>query len=594
MENIRYLIGIDFGHGETTASVYDLVEDRLTPLNIKNAADSERKKIESCVFRNPQTGAWSLTENNAWDIFTQFKAPVGELENDPTKREAFAMFVQLVFDNILQYNSQLIYDPGAGRKNFLLYAACPSGWGQATGHEDEIERYRRFLSELIPVEWVVKESDAAFFKFRNDANTGSVLVIDLGSSTIDITCYGTADQRGPWGFANGASMVENSIYLYARRNIDGVEQAIAQVRRQLQSEGENIINFDFRTLRHIKHTKENYYTDRSAYFLLDARGRDIYSKLSGQRIFDGIEFDHEQMTRILADYRHTLLDNLREVAGEVTPDNVILTGGASRMPWVQTLVGQVFPKANLMVDSNPSYVVSDGVALYAYAKHTIDQRWPEFQNKVNNRFTDSYISTQLNAAFTDAMRDIFLPRLQAIADSFTNGTATDSSGVCSISAFFDGVRRLNQTIINDNSGTIVSRIRDVFNRQLSDSIHADIEALFRQTYGISIPFDIDMKLKVTVNGTFDDSTDQRLVELMGEDAFLPFGIGMLNLSKDRSGAENRDKRRRFGEKFINAYRNDITFVVINELQSRFITAIHNEIHRVMSDLQQKAPFATYR
>lgn len=54
-----YLIGIDFGHGETTASLYDTRNRRGTVdrLHILDGNTLESCKVESAVCRNKNTGA---------------------------------------------------------------------------------------------------------------------------------------------------------------------------------------------------------------------------------------------------------------------------------------------------------------------------------------------------------------------------------------------------------------------------------------------------------------------------------------------------------------------------------------------------------
>lgn len=214
-----YLIGIDFGHGETTASFYDTENKRgsVKRLHILDGNTPESCKVESAVCRNNETGEWQFAKDirdYALPDFTlHFKAPMNEIT--PKNKEAFAAFIKLVFEHILDNQRFLKYDPLTGERNFEIHVACPSGWNKKDS--TQIQEYKKFISSIIPVDWIIKESDAAYFKFKaeKDFSATSVLVIDIGSSTIDFTAYGAnAAEPSSEGPKHGASAVENLIYKY--------------------------------------------------------------------------------------------------------------------------------------------------------------------------------------------------------------------------------------------------------------------------------------------------------------------------------------------------------------------------------------------
>ena len=81
-----------------------------------------------------------------------FKAPMNEIT--PKKEKAFGAFVKLVFENILENQSFLSYNPTTGERNFEICVACPSGWGKEDANQ--IQEYKKFISKLIPVDWIIK------------------------------------------------------------------------------------------------------------------------------------------------------------------------------------------------------------------------------------------------------------------------------------------------------------------------------------------------------------------------------------------------------------------------------------------------------
>lgn len=88
----------------------------------------------------------------------------------------------------------------------------------------QILEYKKFISSIIPVDWIIKESDAAYFKFKakNNFSNSSVLVVDIGSSTIDFTAYDVnVSKPSTDGKKHGASAVENLINKYfEEHNVD--------------------------------------------------------------------------------------------------------------------------------------------------------------------------------------------------------------------------------------------------------------------------------------------------------------------------------------------------------------------------------------
>ena len=289
-----YLIGIDFGHGETTASYYDTENPNkgVQRLHILDGNNDEDSKVESAVCRDKKTGEWRFAVNTDYsspDFSIQFKAPMDEITAE--KKEAFSAFIRLVFEHILKNQDFLEYNPQTGEKNFKMYIACPSGWGkkeddtqiqvecvrQRDRHgwgkkedDTQIQEYRKFVSGIIPVEWVIKESDAAYFKFKAKKSTpanSTVLVIDIGSSTIDFTYYGRkvdgADSSLSDGQKHGASMVERSICKYFKENDEDYQEAEKEAIKLPKVKWMDMVT------HYVKNQKEVFYTKKEVQLALE-------------------------------------------------------------------------------------------------------------------------------------------------------------------------------------------------------------------------------------------------------------------------------------------------------------------------------------
>ena len=96
-----YIIGINFGYKETTASFYDTESSRgvVERLHILDGDTSESCKVESAVGRNWKTGEWQFVKDvrdyYLPDFTNDFIGPMNAMT--PKKKEAFAAFVRLVF-----------------------------------------------------------------------------------------------------------------------------------------------------------------------------------------------------------------------------------------------------------------------------------------------------------------------------------------------------------------------------------------------------------------------------------------------------------------------------------------------------------------
>lgn len=271
-----YIVGIDFGDGETSANYIDIENDRQELLisrikgNPGKITSSICKSIDNEWIISPESDNIKdcMSDEGSFEYNDCFKIPLAnflqhvhqfffnedlntlditgmrsffndlnrldeedgenaieellllqrieeEKEGDNYTVRHFIKFAKRVYANIIRQNN-LSTDPC----NFSLYAACPSGWAKDEKNIKQI--YKIFLNEIgIPCEEVIEESRAAFMNCRNfareiDINTNQnpgLLVIDFGSSTIDFTWY-QGDQFYHNGIELGAHIVEKALFYY--------------------------------------------------------------------------------------------------------------------------------------------------------------------------------------------------------------------------------------------------------------------------------------------------------------------------------------------------------------------------------------------
>lgn len=562
-----YLIGIDFGHGETTASFYDTENEKglVKRLHILDGNTLESCKVESAVCRNKETGKWQFARDfrdYALPDFTlHFKAPMNEIT--PKNKEAFAAFIKLVFEHILDNQSSFLkYDPLTGERNFEIHVACPSGWGKED--ETQIQEYKKFISSIIPVDWIIKESDAAYFKFKaeTDFPATSVLVIDIGSSTIDFTAYGAnAAEPSSEGPKHGASAVENLIYKYFEEH--DADFNVAKQNAKSKCIDENL-NWRNAVVHYIKSQKEEFYTQKYAVLSLDLANNSICN-IKG-RVFDYYEISNEQLNdEILKPYRQTLLQDLNAEKNELEknqigiPQLVVLTGGASRMPWFQRLVKDVFPVSELFRDSEPSYVVSDGIAYYAYALYQLKQKVKTVISDFWAEYDDQKLAAMIWEQFNVSLRNKQLPKIKAICDKFDAGELRynandfkelgllqyynpDKNGNHSTIAFVPAMVEHNNTIINSVNGEISRDVNNSMNQQLREVLVKKLESAFSEALHGFVPniniipkVNIDLK-NVSIDSEWDITAIVELTKDIYRDIFFSG-----NIYNDRASVSERQR-----------------------------------------------------
>ena len=560
-----YLIGIDFGHGETTASFYSTnsTKGMVERLHILDGQTPESCKVESAVCRNEVTGDWQFAKDISDyalpDFTLHFKAPMNEIT--PKNKEAFGSFIKLVFEHIMQNQCFLSYNPVTGERNFEIYVACPSGWGKEDANQ--IQEYKKFISGIIPVDWIIKESDAAYFKFKakNDFSDSSVLVIDIGSSTIDFTAYNAnASEPSTEGKKHGASAVENLVYKYFEEHDDDFDKAKQEAEEKCIA---NKLNWRNAVVHYVKKQKEEFYFCERSVLSLDLANKQI-SNIKGRRIFDACSISKELLeNEILVPYRQTLMQDLtdeklrleKEQIG--VPKVVVLTGGASRMPWLQKLVKDVFTESQVYRDSEPSYVVSDGVAYYAHALYQLKLQVKGVIDDFWKKYDDQKLANMIWEQFNISLRNKQLPKIKAICDKFDAGelkyNATDfkalelpvypeNNGNRCTAAFVPAMVGHNTSIIHSVNGEISRDVNDSMNLQIKESLVSNLKSAFKSALhgfipNVDITPAVNINLEdISINSEWDINKIVELTKSIYEDWFS-YG----DIYKDRPTPEKRKK-----------------------------------------------------
>lgn len=445
---MKNIVGIDFGHGETSAGFLDSDnvignEVQMSDLNIVG----EEKVIPSVVCIMPSDdvvispSAYQIAK--AKELGISFKDPLIGSEKyskiSDSHLRFFEMFLSKTYEAIRGNSNNPLHVSQDGETDFLVYIACPSGW-----NEEQINAYKEFTNSTcnIPVVDIVKESRAAYIAARRTVGGGirtqggNVLVIDYGSSTIDFTYFNNESRFEPVheGYKLGARIIEETFLEYLKEHESEAYENISLVEKKCGPiKGNNVLLYIIRKL------KEEYFISPNqeifqlsidlSKILLDKSLRERYIEPSS-----GDGYSKQKVLDILSAYINDLanmLDDFLTKEGVSSIDKVILTGGASRMFFFKELVSQKYDvckdNGTLIVDLNPSLTISRGIAAFGYMNEKSETNETPLWEDVNE-FINSSLPDILRKALNSAVADIYYKEFTQITQKYSDGKLSDSSG----------------------------------------------------------------------------------------------------------------------------------------------------------------------
>ncbi len=466
-DSIQYIIGIDFGNGETSAAACDLNND-LTPTNLTFMNNS---KIATAISLDEngavRLGFDTLNEEDPKQFGAYLKGRPSELDNDPRRKQLYIRFVQEIYKEIKsamkKSGKELTND------NHLVFVACPSmskDW-----NEEEKVKYAKFMAEecglpilkhsVFDVEeyGVFRESRAAYVKYKgsNDAkgDEENILVIDFGSSTIDMTYHSKTAKPIDKGYTTiGAQRVEElmtewSVSPQNTNTNDGERSLLRELYDDIDGKGWK---------EHIKlvvrKSKQEYYSGSPNAVQISLRPREITRN-------PALPFDiHIYIPRnvvdndILSGYKEDIkscFENFKKEQLQGKPiSTIILTGGASGMMWIEDVIKGSFPNARLfhpINDNAASLLVSNGIAVAGRVEIKMIQMLRQLRSEISNIKIDSTFVDSITESIVDKVIKIVdevfaeiaapdspydtINKIQARIESKTAGVATWASSIIS-------------------------------------------------------------------------------------------------------------------------------------------------------------------
>lgn len=476
-DTIIQVIGFDFGHAETA----------VTKANMGAATQPEVLQVEGrrapMVTAVAETGGRVLvgedasTGRNPEGLKVAFKSP---RLKDPETRRPTKLFIQRIVEMLTEKRKI------AGGAESLFVVGCPSGWKGAVRRDYEALLQEAGMQQVR----VVAESRAAFLAAREsgeisislDDLEGSVLIIDIGSSTTDFTAVVHMEEK-PVDFGSnelGAGILDKII----------LERSLNAELRELFEE---YPRYKAQCLLYSRKVKEDYFNSNTT----KDTPAEFFKRVSEKRIPFDVEIEDVDMKEILStpifDYLQHPDKKLRSLdwpsalqrelqqARKKTADNpprmILLTGGASQMDFVLKCCEEVFPNAKVKMEGEPQFSIARGLAWAGRQ----DDKMEKFRKDVEHVFESGQlqkaIQTDSLKKLIDGIVNFLVPELERIILSafmdWRNGHISTLNGMenateSRIKQYLEslkgpGAKKLEEKVIKDWIDTSVKPVvNDLF------------------------------------------------------------------------------------------------------------------------------------
>ncbi len=411
----KYIIGLDLGDGEVTASYWRLDDPVKEPRDLKLVNQGSGYKILSGIYIYDKDGraiigTMSQLKNYSEEkghLFINFKANPrrllkGELFEGSTvrKSEIVKRFAAETVSAIFQLNTDFDFS-GEG----ILAVGCPSSEDWLKDNRD-IE-YARLIQEAIKgmghklKVMVMPESRASLMKVYKENLESSlrdrlldgVIVLDAGSSTFDVTYIDfNTNHQFDASIPLGAALIDKRM-----------------TRNLLAKKGFSVNDIDnpLQTRLHVRDAKEAYYLDpdNEVKLFIEINEEDVIKAKIGKEFMKNVEsvdpvsYSTEADPNVKGPWSNLHHSFLSYCKNQISAHNhgknftgvVMLTGGASQMHFIAKNTLDVFPanQAKTVYDTKASFCVSRGLSWATYTDLMALQLISKAKEKIGSTVTTS-------------------------------------------------------------------------------------------------------------------------------------------------------------------------------------------------------------
>lgn len=366
------IISIDLGHGDTSAA-------RIGPDGkIDDMQVADGKTVVRSILGYDEKGNPCIGEvvGSMPEIYPYFKERPDLLDEylldgraggrARTRKQVMHDFLKVLMDNIYKYN----YPHIKKDDRLILFVGCPSDpdWDQLKHQYADLIRQATGISRVA----VLPESRAAIINaLEMDQKIiidEGIIVFDFGSLTSDCTyIIPRSDMVADFSITLGASMVEENMLRSALKSLsEKVLVNMTNTKIQLR---------EWKEFFFLKKFQEQIVpierSDSSQFLILKVNQKLMDMALRG-RGSDRKAMQFCIKSEVNTWYGHCL-DFFRAAKEKLEKNNaavkhIIITGGASRMPFIMELCREVFGEGGISYshEENPQFSVSKGLCFAGY------------------------------------------------------------------------------------------------------------------------------------------------------------------------------------------------------------------------------------
>lgn len=534
------LVGVDLGAGNCSCALVDETKSsKVKPLYFD--ADATTLNLYTAFSYNDSKiflgNAASSGDKTVSGPYTNFKRPPGDSAKEhyngnltnPTYEELMRRFfqgiVQRIFDSnvaLSEYDRVILFvgRPASDRwlKNSVAYQKLLT-------KDMEINGFRGDVRVMI-----CSEAQAALayeYSNKNIKPGEVVLIVDCGSSTFDAVLVKDREIIGEYSRQLGAGQIENLMYAKILSQGDNaVMQNVEKREHMVNEKSAKLITYrkGYHILK-LREKKEQYFGSEGDNGDVDNLRYASIALPTGKLKQDiDTEFMDEILnkTPILVEFSYTGMggdskdtlypsfvaatrDFLEQTKKKVCDtkhmkvDRVILTGGASVMPFVSEQVCQVFGKNVFGTEDGiekkrtrePAFSVGKGLTFMGYVEYlkrmVLEKCMELIREELDTR--ESTIRRCLTDAYVDVGWNQLIEDLRLWKNTSALGT-TFREGV--IGQGFDPpieeIRQKIQLHLNDD--------KDVFGWTLKERIGQIVDTTFKDLFGCSASYTLTVNLEV--------------------------------------------------------------------------------------------------
>ena len=413
----KYVIGIDFGHGQTSADICPILWDesseeiRFNPpqsiqfggklyaipslitiptINGEIQKDSEHIKIGKTAIEEYAKAKDNARPESSLKIKLEAYFKKRPSEMSKYDKDVMKLFMGKVYASIRYRCSELTDD------NHIVCIACPSDTKHWTAKEQR-DYADIALSAGIPIGilyegeiGIIRESRAAFLKTRHSAEhkaamKNGILVIDCGSSTVDLTYYARSRMEIPIDGGDntgkcGGKMVEELIFKHLTNDLSPKFKSMMSSDKQeehkklktalcdcLDSSKSLSESIKKSILLTIRNAKETYYDG-------EEKQKGIQLEFDKSKLTAGLRsgttsnycIEKQELNIVISEFISNMQKCFNDFKAKNIKDqpvlSVILTGGVANMDPIKQLAIKTFSGAAISNDKTPELTISNGIA----------------------------------------------------------------------------------------------------------------------------------------------------------------------------------------------------------------------------------------